>query len=113
MYNDPHYDEEKYRLKRKDDKGERGPGFGWVFGPAIIGMGLAFILTAVLPSLAASIAKKAKFSRMLDNLAKDLGEELTLIGDMKWGETNLWLYLLIGAALGIIAKYFYSDGKVE
>lgn len=110
MYNEPPYDEEHLRLKR-DDR-EESFSIGWMFMPALLGMAAAVFFMVILPSLLESIGNQARFSRMGDDIAKALNKEFSLLAEFKWAETNLWIYLLAGAVIGIFIRYSFRDENV-
>lgn len=110
MYNEPEYDEEHLRLKRD---GRKQPiSAGWLFMPALLGMSTSVFLMVVVPSLLDSISSQHSFNRMATEIQKALKEEFTLLANMEWGETNLWIYLLAGAAIGIFIRISFRDEKI-
>lgn len=115
MYNEPQHDEEKYRLKREDnDRGFNPSMFiSWILFPGLIGMFCMTLLVVAVPSIVASMRRGFSFDLIADKLLQALDREFSLLVTLKWGETNLWAYLLFGALLAILIKYCYTDEKLR
>jgi hypothetical protein len=112
MYQEPHHDEEHMRLRRPDDERPKGGAAGFIFMPACIGMVVAVLLAVILPALGKSMSSSATFANMGRSIVRDLDKEFGLLANMKFAETNIWIYMLIGAVLGVVLRYFFKSDNV-
>lgn len=110
MYNE-HKNDEDMRLKRdRAPKGLDSATFiGWILIPGVIGSAVAVILFVMLPSMARSLRQQLSINKTINNAFADVGKEFGHLFSMNWQDTQIWMYLLAGALLGIFLKYSYSD----
>lgn len=108
------YNDEQHRLKR-DDK-PRGFSLGsfmsFFLKPGLFGMVTVTLFYVLIPIFVDGIQQKVSIARAADKSIAKLNTDVTYLLALEFGKTNLWVYLLFGALLGIFIKYAYSDEKV-
>lgn len=112
MYQEPHHDEEHMRLRRPDDERREDSGAGFYIMPALIGMIVAVLLAVILPALAKAMTTIGTFSNMGRTIARDLDKEFGLLVNLKFAETNIWIYMLIGAVIAVVLRYFFKNDQL-
>lgn len=112
MYQEPHHDEEHMRLRRPDDERPADSVAGLFFMPAFMGMIVAVLLAIILPAVGKAMSTNGTFANMGKTVARDLDKEFGLLANMKFAETNIWIYMLIGAVLGVVLRYFFKSDNV-
>jgi hypothetical protein len=105
--------DEDAKLRRDDSE----PGNDWygsfVNGflmPGLMGFLGALFLGKFCAGLIRIVTEDQPVARGINKIFSDLSREFGLLAQMQWGQTTLWMYVIVGFVAGILIKFAYQDG---
>lgn len=102
---------EKTLRELRDEQGHFSIGIliNWWLIPGFIGLLGTLAIGKMLPMIFLSVSHGRSIASTFSHLQYDLGKEFDLLRELRFEDTNLWVFLLFGFILGVFIKYAYSD----